>query len=192
MTDCKVCGKPLATDADYDKYEPGEGTHLCWEPESHDEVDMEERIEELRTELAECQGERDALIVEYEQSCELEAEAQGFLDECRNSLAAARSTGDVLARENARLERELAAAEATIVQTAEALDSDCGSRYHDHCGCGSRALRMLEEYDPEALDTAQEQARNQCASRAKEYLLHLGMPKIASELAKVLRGSHDA
>jgi hypothetical protein len=29
-THCPYCEKPLAQDEDYDKYQPGEGLHLCW------------------------------------------------------------------------------------------------------------------------------------------------------------------
>lgn len=28
---CLICRKPVATEADYERYEDGEGTHLCWE-----------------------------------------------------------------------------------------------------------------------------------------------------------------
>ncbi len=29
-THCPMCEKPIAQDGDYDKYEPEEGDHLCW------------------------------------------------------------------------------------------------------------------------------------------------------------------
>jgi hypothetical protein len=31
---CNVCWRPVATEEDYDRYEEGEGEHLCWEVEA--------------------------------------------------------------------------------------------------------------------------------------------------------------
>ena len=47
---CPWCGKPRATEDDYDRYEGGEGTHLCWaDPYCEMEGD-EEVVAALRAE----------------------------------------------------------------------------------------------------------------------------------------------
>lgn len=60
---CPWCGKPRATEDDYDRYEGGEGTHLCWaDPHCEMEGD-EEVVAALRAEnkrLAEALREIDA------------------------------------------------------------------------------------------------------------------------------------
>jgi hypothetical protein len=35
--------------------------------------------------------------------------------------------------------------ERIIREAIGILDNDCGSQYHDHCGCGAAAGRILEE-----------------------------------------------
>lgn len=72
-TPCLWCQRPIATDADHDKYEGGEGTHLCWsewgnDPTCEGEAGAENIVKGLRAEkatltadLAQCRAENEAL-----------------------------------------------------------------------------------------------------------------------------------
>ncbi len=59
-THCPMCEKPLPQDSDYDRYEAGEGAHLCWSYPLYPctNVAVEERLIQVLTERDEARDRR--------------------------------------------------------------------------------------------------------------------------------------
>jgi len=167
------------------------------------EMDAAARISELEAELDECREECDMLDqAQIDFRAEADFQRQGWA-ECQKKLAFEIQISRDKDKAFDALETKLTAAEAEE-KDYRSLLRKAGPYYstgdYDRCrwchntrSVGHEAncewLRVMD-YDWDkgsALRAQLEQARNQCANRAEEYLTHLGMPKLASEVAKALK-----
>ncbi len=80
MTECKTCGKPIATQADWDKFRAGEGSHICWSGVArciNEPVDWFARCRELEAENVRLRG-----YVESDAFCPCCGETERCFDGC--------------------------------------------------------------------------------------------------------------